>query len=256
MKRTFQPSVIKRKRTHGFRARMATKNGRIVLSRRRAKGRKRLTVWSSKRLSKKHNRLWRVPVTYTPVGDIGLKLESPSQNQECLVLDFGFSKQKRLLSPREFKAVFDGAIYKASNRHLLLLAIPSHSSRLGLVVAKKHARHAVQRNRLKRLLRESFRHHQHELKDLDIIALVKPGLWQQNNIAICKIIDAQWRYLLKQKTPPKLPATNGNQSINRQKTLWKKQYYQSCDFTASRLVPACLHGAVFIRVAPAIRMKL
>lgn len=123
-----------------------------------------------------------------------------------------FGKHQRLLIPSQFKAVFDGACFKASHRYILLLARPNQLpyARLGTVVSKKNTRLAVQRNRLKRQLREQFRLHQRELAGLDIVILPKPGLWQQPNAEIAGLVNQQWLRLLKQyrnTTPDRLHET-------------------------------------------------
>ena len=91
--------------------------------------------------------------------------------------DNSFGKSSRLLKARDYKAVFDDAQLKASNRSVLFLAKPNGMpySRLGLVIAKKNVPLAVQRNRIKRLLRESFRAH-HGLPGIDIVVLARRGL--------------------------------------------------------------------------------
>lgn len=86
----------------------------------------------------------------------------------------GFSREKRLLKPEDYKRVF--AEPKSSiSSYFRVLARTNEQSipRLGVVVAKKVIRKAVTRNRVKRIIRESFRTHQDVLVGLDIVVLLR-----------------------------------------------------------------------------------
>lgn len=99
--------------------------------------------------------------------------------------DQSFGKLSRLLKASEYKSVFDDAVLKISNQHVLFLARPNGMphSRLGLVIAKKNVRLAVQRNRIKRIVRESFRIHK-GLPGIDIVVLARRGLDLLDNPAL------------------------------------------------------------------------
>lgn len=87
----------------------------------------------------------------------------------------GFGKKKRLLTAADFKAVFDKPSKKIHSNHLLLFVKIGEqtAARLGLAITKKKLKNANERNRLKRLTREYFRHYQHQIAPVDVVLIVK-----------------------------------------------------------------------------------
>jgi ribonuclease P protein component len=112
-----------------------------------------------------------------------------------------FGRELRLLTASDYKNVFDQAQYKVSRPQILLLAIDNKrpEPRLGLVVAKKNVRLAVQRNRAKRLVRESFRHHQQLLDGLDIVILARRDLDKLENSALTSCLESLWQDLIRRR---------------------------------------------------------
>lgn len=114
-----------------------------------------------------------------------------------------FPKQLRLLDSAQFKAVFDGTETRVSLREMLLLVRVNglDHPRLGIVVAKRNCRLASSRNRIKRLIRESYRHHQHTLAGLDIIVLARRGIADLDNATISRSLAKSWTRLGKAAQP-------------------------------------------------------
>jgi ribonuclease P protein component len=112
-----------------------------------------------------------------------------------------FGREKRLLNPRQFKNVFDSPTGKVPGRHVLLLARGNDLDhpRLGLVIGKKSVRLAVERNRLKRQIRESFRLSQQELGGWDIVVVARKGLGELQNAELTSHFGKLWKRLARSR---------------------------------------------------------
>ncbi|WP_246434582.1 ribonuclease P protein component [Teredinibacter haidensis] len=113
--------------------------------------------------------------------------------------DLSFRKTDRLLNSGDFTAVFDNAQFKAPHSNFLILAKANNLGypRLGLIIAKKNIRLAVNRNRVKRLIRETFRLKQHNLPAIDAIVLARRGGDQIANQELLEILENLWKRLAK-----------------------------------------------------------
>lgn len=112
----------------------------------------------------------------------------------------GFTRQARLLNARDFKYVFDEP--KRSSTAMLLVLSRLNDlgfARLGLIVSKKCEKRAVGRNRLKRLVRESFRNNQELIAGLDIIVIARKGVTKEDNNKIFLDLEKHWQRLIKCK---------------------------------------------------------
>ncbi len=126
MKRTFQPSNIKRKRVHGFRKRSSTVGGRRILANRRRKGRKLLSAWK--------------------------------------MADLSFSKLERLTTRLEFEKVLAEGKKNRVGQLCTIFSLPNSLDRKRLgIIASKRIGNAVARNRVKRTIREIFRQVKHQI---------------------------------------------------------------------------------------------
>lgn len=112
--------------------------------------------------------------------------------------ELSFEKDKRLLKAAHFENVFENAVPAVSPQLTLLARKNSHSSpRLGITLPKKRVKKAVDRNRLKRLIRESFRHRANTLPKLDIVVIGKSGLAELTNEELTRLLRKLWNKLEK-----------------------------------------------------------
>ncbi len=111
----------------------------------------------------------------------------------------GFPRSARLRRSREYRRVFARPA-KSVDDYFTVLARPNEgdTARLGLVIAKRCAPGAVQRTRLKRIVRESFRKHRQDLARIDYVVLCRHRATESGNGTLRASLSAHWKKIVQQ----------------------------------------------------------
>ena len=122
---------------------------------------------------------------------------------------YRFPRACRLTTASAFKHVFDNA-FKSSDGYVSILAKANGSDcpRLGLAISKRNIRLASGRNRLKRVVRETFRLYQHELSGVDFVIMARAGALQADHETISRSLRKHWARLVKQCKPSWSPSSS------------------------------------------------
>ncbi|CUX97119.1 ribonuclease P protein component [Candidatus Hoaglandella endobia] len=115
------------------------------------------------------------------------------------MVKFTFNRELRLLTPSCFVFVFQQP-KKVGTSHITILGRLNtlNQPRIGLTVAKKYVKRAHERNRIKRLIRESFRLHQHTLPAMDFVVIAKKGVAKLDNHTLIEGLTTLWHCYFQQ----------------------------------------------------------
>ncbi|AIN47040.1 Ribonuclease P protein component [Candidatus Palibaumannia cicadellinicola] len=99
-----------------------------------------------------------------------------------------------MLTPNNFAFVFQQPQLVGTSQITILGRLNSLGyPRIGLTISKKNIKLAHERNRIKRLMRESFRLHQHTLPIMDFVVIAKKGLADLDNYSLRETLEKLWR---------------------------------------------------------------
>lgn len=116
------------------------------------------------------------------------------------LMSYKFPKSSRLLNAGDYSLVFKKTTARAAAGAGTVIGIKSNQpdSRLGIIVAKKNVKLAAQRNRVKRIVRDYFRHHP-LAEPMDLVFLARRGVAERTNQDLCNDLSKIWRKLDQQQ---------------------------------------------------------